>query len=98
MVSFAPRGRSKYVITSSEDLTELQIGLALYARGSVNYGTQKKVMVHILARMIELSPADQPLCGFRVNLHHISTENPDDYKVNVERVELEELAAQAKMV
>jgi hypothetical protein len=98
MLSFAPHGRREYVIKSKGDLVELEMGLAFYARASLPYGTQSKVMDYILARMIKLSLADQPSCGFRVNLHHISTKSPDDYKVNVERVEMEELAAQAKMV
>jgi len=91
MMSFAPRGRSKYLIASSKDLIELEMGLAFYARASIPYGTQTEVMNYILARMMQLSPANQPPCGFRVVVHSINPENPDDYKVDIERVEESEL-------
>jgi len=97
----APRS---YIIRTSQvkfDMYGFESWLAIHTnRGSTPHETQLNVRRDVINKMISLTEPDEKIPAFKVLVYHINPDpnKTDDYRVNVERVEMEELVAQAKTV
>lgn len=91
MAGFTRGGHWEYVVASKDDLIRWEIDLAMYARGSITYGVQSAVKADVGNKVTELCPEGNPPCGFKITVHHINPDNPEDYRVDVVRVEESEL-------